>query len=327
MTPKIEYIKWFLKATGTRLNLKLFSVNLEVTKKCNAHCNFCDYWKTDTEHTLDDYLPVIQHLDPISVVLTGGEPLLREDICQIISQLKRNLPLIRLSMITNGILLSENIADSLFAAGLDQLSISLDFFDERHDRNRGSKGLFEHIFQVVPQIRRQGHNLCLNTVIMKDNLDNLPEIASWAVKNGINVSFSCYSDVKNMNRKHLVPKQEINDLRNSISHLVDLRKSYGNILNSESYLKNIPDFFENGHIQGCQSGLKWVQVTPEGDVKRCSEYPAACHWKEYNRRTFTPTDCGKCWFACRGESQAPFQWSRLRKYTRFLIDSVKHNES
>ena len=318
-----QYLKWVANAAATRLGLKLFSVNLEVTKKCNARCNFCDYWKTREEQALEDYLPIIQHLDPLSVTITGGEPLLRKDIANIIGGLKSNLPLIRLSMITNGIALSEGIADSLFNAGLDQLSISLDFLDERHDRNRGSKGLFQHINDIAPKIRSKGHNLCLNTVVMKDNSDHLPEIVSWANKNQIDVGFSCYSDLKNMNKKHLVPEAEIAGVKNSIADLLDLKKSYGNVLNSEFYLKNIPLFFEKKDINGCQAGMKWVQVTPEGHIKRCSEHRVKCHWTEYDRSTFDATHCGRCWFACRGESQAPFQLSRLSKYARFLISNLK----
>ena len=241
---------------GTRINLKLFSVNLEVTKKCNAHCNFCDYWKTEDEKALDDYLPVVQHLDPISVTITGGEPLLRKDITDIIGRLKSNLPLTRFSMITNAISLTEDVADSLFDSGLDQLSISLDFLDERHDRNRGSKGLFQHIAHVAPRIRNRGHNLCLNTIVMKDNLDNLQEIVLWAKKNRINVGFSCYSEIKNKNTKHFVPKEDIVSLNKAIHNLIELRKSCGNILNSEFYLKMIPLFFETKELRGCQAGLK-----------------------------------------------------------------------
>lgn len=316
-------MNWISKAAATRINLKLFSVNLEVTKKCNAHCNFCDYWKTDEEGPLDDYLPVIQHLDPIKVTLTGGEPLIRSDIVDIIIKLKSKLPLTRLSMITNAIVLSEDTADSLFDAGLDQLSISLDFLDERHDRNRGSKGLFQHIYHIAPKIRLKGHNLCLNTVIMRDNLDDLPKIVLWAKKHKVNVSFSCYSDVKNMNQKHLVPKEDIVGVKNSIINIIDLKKSCGNILNSEYYLKNIPLYFEKKGINGCQAGMKWVQVTPDGYIKRCSEHRVKCHWMEYDRHTFDATDCDRCWFACRGESQAPFQWSRLSKYAKFLLYSRK----
>ncbi|RLB09321.1 MAG: hypothetical protein DRG59_02735, partial [Deltaproteobacteria bacterium] len=55
----------------------LFNINLEVTKRCNARCDFCDYWKEPRGIELDDYVPVIKHLKPLSVSLTGGEPLLR----------------------------------------------------------------------------------------------------------------------------------------------------------------------------------------------------------------------------------------------------------
>jgi MoaA/NifB/PqqE/SkfB family radical SAM enzyme len=320
-----KYFKWFISAAATRFNLKLFSVNLEITKKCNAHCNFCDYWRTDKEQALADYVSIIRHIDPISVVITGGEPLLRNDIVEIVRRLKSNLPLLRLSMITNGISLSENIADSLFSAGLDQLSISLDFLDKRHDRNRGCPGLFDHIYRIAPEIRSRGYNLCLNTIIMKDNLDSLQDIVSWAKDNRIDVSFSCYSDVKNNNKNHLVACEEIDNVRNVINKLIGFKKSYDNILNSDYYLKKIPIYFADKKIDHCQAGLKWVQVTPEGNIKRCSEHPIKCQWKEYNRYTFKATDCGRCWFACRGESQAPFQIERLKKYGKFILNAVRNN--
>jgi MoaA/NifB/PqqE/SkfB family radical SAM enzyme len=324
MKRKANYIRWIKNAVLTKLNRKLFSINLEVTKKCNAHCNFCDYWKTKDEKALTDFLPIVRHFDPISIVLTGGEPLLRDDITEIISSIKSDRPLVRLSMITNGILLKPEIADRLFEAGLDQLSISLDFMDERHDQNRGHRGLFKHICEIAPRIRRRGHNLCLNSVVMRDNFADLDKIVKWTEEIDVGVSFSCYSDVKNKNERHLVRMDEIDRIEIAIDNLIKMEKSLANILNSEFYLKNIPAFFLTGKINGCQAGLKWVQVTPEGDIKRCSEFPIACNWKDYNRDTFKATDCGKCWFACRGESQAPFQLSRLRKYTKILLDNLKH---
>ena len=88
-----EYIKWGLSAAATRFNLKLFSLNLEVTKRCNAHCNFCDYWKTTNEDAIKDFTPIVQKLDPLSLVITGGEPLLRDDLVEIIRTIKRIKPL------------------------------------------------------------------------------------------------------------------------------------------------------------------------------------------------------------------------------------------
>ena len=66
-----------------------YSINLEITKKCNAKCDFCDYWKTKQENVISDYGPIVKKIDPIMVTLTGGEPLLRKDIIEIIHGIKR----------------------------------------------------------------------------------------------------------------------------------------------------------------------------------------------------------------------------------------------
>jgi len=70
----------------------LLNINLEVTKRCNARCNFCDYWKEGTSSELQDYVPVVRKLKPLSVSLTGGEPLLRQDLAQVIASLRRTAP-------------------------------------------------------------------------------------------------------------------------------------------------------------------------------------------------------------------------------------------
>ncbi|MFC1579334.1 radical SAM protein [Thermodesulfobacteriota bacterium] len=327
MTSVVSYIKWGVNAAASRTGMKLFSINLEVTKRCNARCDFCDYWKTQEEQPLTDYSAIVKRLDPLAVVLTGGEPLLRRDIVDIVRSLKKSNPLTRISLITNGILLTEQIALSLHEAGLDQLSISLDFLDERHDRNRGHKGLAARIGEIAPRIRARGINLCLNTVIMRDNLDSLEDIVIWAQKNGLLIGFSTYCDMKNMNKSHLIPADDIDRAAQVMEKLIHCKRELGNITNSDFYLRRVPRYFQGRGIGNCQSGRKWVQVTPEGYIKRCSEYPAKCFWTEYDRHTFAPTTCTKCWFACRGESQAPFQWQRLLKYGKILLKNAKAQPS
>ena len=57
-------------------------LNLEVTKKCNARCDFCDYWQTQHEERLYDYSDLIKKINPLVVMVTGGEPMLRKDIVE-----------------------------------------------------------------------------------------------------------------------------------------------------------------------------------------------------------------------------------------------------
>ena len=83
-------------------------VNLEVTKLCNARCDFCDYWQTNNEERLDDYTELIKKINPLVVMVTGGEPMLRKDIVDIIKQIKSASFFTYTGIITKGDLLNGN---------------------------------------------------------------------------------------------------------------------------------------------------------------------------------------------------------------------------
>jgi hypothetical protein len=60
----------------------------------------------------------------------------------------------------------------------------------------------------------------------------------------------------------------------------------------------------------CRSGIDTVHVDPTGHVRRCPDFPADFHWTEFAR--YKPIDCNACYYACRGEAQAPLRLSRVR---------------
>lgn len=120
-------------------------LTVEVTKRCNARCSFCHYWKEDPPRELADYGALVKHFDPLVVTLSGGEPLLRDDIAGVIRGIRDADPIVYVGMVTNGALLTVNGARELRSAGLDQLSISLDYAGPRHDRVRALPGLYEKI--------------------------------------------------------------------------------------------------------------------------------------------------------------------------------------
>ena len=53
----------------------------------------------------------------------------------------------------------------------------------------------------------------------------------------------------------------------------------------------------------CNSGVRTIHIDPRGLVRRCPDFPADFHWREFER--YTPIDCNACYYACRGEAQAP----------------------
>jgi MoaA/NifB/PqqE/SkfB family radical SAM enzyme len=297
----------------------LFSINLEVTRRCNLKCNFCDYWKPQgPENRLSDYSDLVKKLNPLHLTITGGEPLLRRDLEQIISRIRMQPGFIYMNLITNGSLLTVERATSLWNAGLNQLSVSLDFPDERHDQNRGHPGLWRRLEELLPRIASSSgiDNLSLNTVIMNENLDSLLHIASLAKQWGFKVSFSTYNPFKNGNSAHTVTPERIQRLEQVIAELLSWKKDHGNITNSEFYLGNVVRYLREGGIGGCLAGRKWVQVSPDGTIRRCSEKEKLGNWHDFLPREVPLTTCRECWYACRGESEAPLGLKRILELNR-----------
>src|SRR5258706_11673276 len=80
-------------------------VHFDVTMRCNARCDFCDYWKTDPSAKateLKSFADAARHFRPMMITFTGGEPLLRPDLETIIAEVARAAPITWLSVITHG---------------------------------------------------------------------------------------------------------------------------------------------------------------------------------------------------------------------------------
>ncbi len=289
----------------------LLNINLEVTKRCNARCSFCDYWQEKPPSELEDYVDIVRKLKPLSVSLTGGEPLLRKDLARVIASLRKNFGFLFISLITNGSLLTLQQGLELWEAGLDELSISLDYLDERHDQDRGLPGLSRHILSVAPSLKTAGVNLCFNVVIKEGNYREVPRIISQASEMGIKVSLSTYNCWRINREDPMVKREEITALEGVIAELRTLKREKETLTTGEYYLDRIPEFFEKREIPGCTAGSNWIQVTPDGMIKRCSDHPVAGHFSRWNKSFFEKTLCSHCWYSCRGAAQEPWSFKRF----------------
>lgn len=280
-----------------------YLVNLEVTKRCNAKCDFCAYWQDPVKDELDDYAPVIKKLRPVVVSITGGEPLIRKDLCGIIRGARPYCHY--MVMITNGALLNEDVAENLSDAGINQLAISLDYLSEQHDEVRKLKGLFDKISTLVPKLASKGYKIVLNTVIMEANLDHIIPLAHQAKSWGAGISYSTYCSLKKSDDDLMIRDEKIRKMEDIVSQLIVLKRRLGNIRNSDFYLNGISAYFRTGGRGSCRAGKNWVQVTPNGSIKPCSELPKMCGYEEYDRKNVPQIDCTQCWYTCRGEAEAP----------------------
>jgi MoaA/NifB/PqqE/SkfB family radical SAM enzyme len=290
-------------------------VHFEVTLRCNAHCGFCDYWKTDASakaNELKSYADAARFFNPMLVTFTGGEPTLRRDLEDLVAEVDRAISLKYVTLITHGAMLTPERAQSLWDAGVNQFNISLDYLDERHDRQRGIPGLSAKILDTVPSMRARGiDNVRFNTVIKNDNLDQILPIVHRAQALGVGVNFSVYTDSKNGNKDFLIDQVMLEQADGIVRELLAFkRRRRGVITNSDFYLEQIPRYLRGEMTEPCQSGLRTIHIDPAGHVKRCPDFPTDFHWRDFSR--YEPVNCNACYYACRGEAQAPLRLSRVR---------------
>lgn len=289
-------------------------VNFEVTLRCNARCGFCDYWKTDASAKRDElhsYAAAARFFNPMLITFTGGEPLLRRDLEDLVASVAAATRLKYLIVLTHGGMLSLERARSLWNAGVNQFNISLDYLDDRHDRARGIPGLTARILATVPRLRAAGiDSIRFNTVIKRDNLDSIMPIVRAAVELGCGVNLSVYTDAKNGNREHLLDADVHEPLDALIAELLAFKRRHrGVITNSDYYLEQVPRYARGDIREPCRSGIRTIHLNPSGHVKRCPDFPTDFHWRDYRR--YEPISCNACYYACRGEAQAPLRLSRV----------------
>ena len=174
--------------TKTGYNLRL--VAWETTRNCNLSCVHCRAAATNGPYAGElDTPKALKLLDEIAavgkpiIILTGGEPLLREDIFDIASHGDR-LGL-RMVMAPNGTLITREVARKMGASGIRRISASIDGASkEFHDKFRGVDGAFDAAIQGIEHVKAAGIEFQINTTITKTNLDQIPDILALAEKLG-----------------------------------------------------------------------------------------------------------------------------------------------
>ena len=307
--------RFFVKYAWLTMRRRPILVHFEVTERCNARCGFCDYWKTPASaknSELSGFAEAAKYFNPMMITFTGGEPTLRRDLEEIIAGVNRAVKVKYITLLTHGGMLTAERAKKLHDAGVNQFNFSLDYLDERHDAARGIKGLTARIMNTIPQMKSLGiSGIRFNTVIKRDNLSELMPIVKRAASLGCGVNFSCYTDSKNGNPDGIVAGDEIADVEKIVGELLAYKRARrGVITNSDYYLERVPRYLRGELTDPCRSGLRTIHLDPSGNVKRCPDFPTDFHWSRF--RKYTPIDCNACYYACRGEAEAPLRINRLR---------------
>lgn len=308
-----DLVPFSVKYARLRLARRPVLVHFEVTMRCNARCSFCDYWKTPADrkaHELKSFVDAARHFNPMLITWTGGEPLLRKDLEELVSAVDAAVRTKYTTLITHGAMLSLERARALWQAGIGQFNISLDYLDERHDEARGIPGLAQRIVATAGAIRAEGMTVRFNTVIKDNNLDDVMPLVREAERMRVGVNLSVYTDAKNGNRAHLLGPEHMARVEALVQELLAFkRRRRGTISNSDHYLANIPRYLRGQMTEPCLSGQDTIHIDPYGHVRRCPDFPADGHWSSYDG--YAPIQCDLCYYACRGEAQAPLRANRF----------------
>ncbi|MFC1968832.1 radical SAM protein [Chloroflexota bacterium] len=281
-------------------------ISYEATLSCNCNCRHCDHGgikKNEKQLGPAVYGRITRHFNPVVVQISGGEPLLREDILEVVRAVKQaGAPL--LIFVTNGALLNEEVYLQLHRAGVNQVSVSLDFPDERHDDFRRRRGLYRHLEQVIPQLGAYGHgDVILNSVITKANLKEILPLCQKARDWNVAISFSIYTPLRTGERGYCLDTDEdLALLRDTIGALIEQKKQTNHMITPATVLQDTLKFVEQGYnMPNCKSGMRFFVVTPEGDLIPCSlhrDKKYSIH-KEMIEEFSRTNQCSSCYISLR----------------------------
>lgn len=208
----------------------------ELTYLCNLNCPYCYVGeeRRKNELTTQEWFDIIEQIPFYSfVTLVGGEPLLRKDFIPILEKTAKKT-FGKLNVVTNGVLINDEIIDAFIRTKMMLLSVSLDGYGENHDKNRGADGIFEKIIANLENLQAsKGKNkkpmIDIKTIILADNLDDLPKL--YKLCNDMKFEFLSISFLRNNNLK-----------QNSV-----LREEFGEEFYAQKY--PIKPYFDMAHFK------------------------------------------------------------------------------
>ncbi|MFC2091243.1 radical SAM protein [Elusimicrobiota bacterium] len=238
-----------------------------LTDSCDNRCRYCTLWQNPRKMMpLDDIkniLDQVKKAGTIRISYSGGEPLLRNDITEILSY-TGSLG-ITCSMNTNGSLIAKR---KKAVEKLDLVKISLDGMQESHDKLSGRVGAYGQAIEGIEKCRQWNIPVIITTTITKHNISQVDNILELARRYEILVAFQPFKIMyKGSKEQGLCPSGE--EYRNVILKLIDLKKNkYPYLRNSLTSLYHILDYPEFPRMK-CAAGKLFSIIDVDGTLLPC----------------------------------------------------------
>jgi radical SAM protein with 4Fe4S-binding SPASM domain len=259
-----------------------------LTRRCNLACAHCyiaagSWHAAEEELGTPDCLRIVDEILAVNpaplIILSGGEPLLREDLEEIAGHAARRGATVVVG--TNGTRLTDQRIASLQAAGVSGVAVSVDSLDPvYHDRFRHGEGALADTTAAVGRLRAHGLDFIVQTTVTRGNRDELATIAEWAVGEGA-VAFNVYFLVatgRGEGMRGLDPDEN----EEVLGELVALEQRWRGRMMVRS--KCMPAIMRRLHQDDsdspllayatrCPCGVQYCRITPDGKVTPCPYLP------------------------------------------------------
>ena len=331
----------------------------ECTLTCNAKCKHCGSsaekkqyeGELSTEEIKKAFKQIAEDMDANKILInvTGGEPLVRKDLCEVMEYATNKLGF-HWGMTTNGILLNDQNIEKLKKANMETVSISIDGLEETHDEFRGVKGSYKTIIQNIKKLKEADFvkHIQVTTVFHKNNIEELEElynnmlelkIDSWRL-----ISMDPIGRAKE-NDNLLLDGKEIQKI---LDFIVEKRKT-----KELELMYGCPGFlgvkYEKEVRRGyfnCRTGINIASILYNGDLYVCPNVPRIKkyiqgnikvdnfkevwnnRYKEFRTKDRTKCDkCKKCevWDYCLGGAYHTWNFEE-NKQNRCIYEMIKKGE-
>lgn len=249
-----------------------YAIRWQVTERCVSRCQYCTLWKSGaselpTQKVLD-ILKEISCCGTKKISFSGGEPLLREDIGEIVSYCKYLG--ISPEINTTGYFLEKKIHK---LKDLDLLKISIDGPEGINELSRGNKDTFKWAIDAASCAKANGMQFIFTTTLNKFNINCIEEMVRLAKNFGTSIAFQ---PIKKIEYDRGISTEEVNalapdskDFKECISRLVDIKKkdrfSMRNSLPGLGHIYNWPYYKK----LKCWGGKIFCMIASNGEVSPC----------------------------------------------------------
>lgn len=245
----------------------------ELTYRCPLQCPYCsnplDIARYDSELATDDWLRVLREaraLGAMQLGFSGGEPLVRRDLEQLIAEAHRlgyysNL-------ITSGVGMDVDRVARFKQAGLDHIQISFQASDATLNDFLGGTSSFQHKMEMARAVKAMGYPMVLNIVLHRRNIDQIEDIIRMTIEldaDYVELASTQYYGWSRLNVDALLPTRSQLRRAETIAHdYQDRMKGRMKII----YV--VPDYFEN-RPKACMNGWGsiFLTIAPDGTALPC----------------------------------------------------------